>query len=237
MTKELRKHLQFDPESGEVLAAENDFAAIADEFVAAARGQGIELTGPNGLRTGLTWQVLQTALEVEMADHLGYDKHDPLGRNGGNSRNGSTPKTVRTEVGEVTVQIPRDRAGTFAPAVVPKYERRLAGFDEAVISLYAKGMTTGDIVNHLADVYGDEVSRDLVSKVTDQILNDMVDWQSRPLDSVYPVILIDAIVLKVRSGRVGNRPVYVAMGITVEGTATSSGCGSGPPAVRGRSSG
>ena len=228
MTKELRKHLQFDPESGEVLAAENDFAAIADEFVAAARGQGIELTGPNGLLTGLTWQVLQTALEVEMADHLDYDKHDPLGRNGGNSRNGSTPKTVRTEVGEVTVQIPRDRAGTFAPAVVPKYERRLAGFDEAVISLYAKGMTTGDTVNHLADMYGDEVSRDLVSKVTDQILNDMIDWHSRPLDSVYPVILIDAIVLKVRSGQVGNRPVYVAMGITVEGHRDVLGMWVGP---------
>ena len=228
MSKELQKHLRFDPDTGEVLAAENDFAAMAEELVAAAGGQGIELTGPNGLLTGLTRQVLQTALEVEMADHLGYDKHDPVGRNGGNSRNGSTPKTVRTEVGEVTVQIPRDRAGTFAPAVVPKYARRLAGFDEAVISLYAKGMTTGDIVNHLADVYGDEVSRDLVSKVTDQILNDMADWQSRPLDAVYPVILIDAIVLKVRSGQVGNRPVYVAMGITVDGHRDVLGIWVGP---------
>lgn len=228
MTKELQKHLRLDPDTGEVLAAENDFAAIADELVAAARGQGIELTGPNGLLTGLTRQVLQTALEVEMADHLGYDKHDPVGRNGGNSRNGSTPKTVRTEVGEITVQVPRDRAGTFAPAVVPKHARRLAGFDEAVISLYAKGMTTGDIVNHLADVYGDEVSRDLVSKVTDQIVNDMAEWQSRPLDAVYPVILIDAIVLKVRSGQVGNRPVYVAMGITVEGHRDVLGMWVGP---------
>lgn len=114
-----------------------------------------------------------------MADHLGYDKHDPVGRNGMNSRNGSTPKTLRTQIGEVTVQIPRDRSGTFEPAVVPKYARRLAGFDEAVISLYAKGMTTGDIVNHLSEVYGDEVSRDLVSKVTDQILNDMVDWWAK----------------------------------------------------------
>ena len=121
---------------------------------------------------------------------------------------------MRTEVGEITVQVPRDRAGTFSPALVPKYARRLAGFDGAVISLYSKGMTTGDIVNYLADVHGDEVSRDLVSKVTDQILTDMADWKSRPLD---PVILIDAIVLEVRSGRAANRPVYVAMGITLDG--------------------
>jgi len=182
MDKEIQKHVRVDPRTGELLYAENDFAAMAEELVAAARGQGIELAGSNRLLTGLTRQVLQTALEVEMADYFGYDKHDPVGRNGMNSRNGSTPKTVRTEVGEVTVQIPRDRAGTFPPAVVPRYARRLAGFDEAVISLYAKGMTTGDIVNHLADVYGDEVSRDLVFKVTDQILTDMVDWQSLPLD-------------------------------------------------------
>ena len=112
--------------------------------------------------------------------------------------------------------------------MVPKYAHRLAGFDEAVISLYAKGMTTGDIVNHLADVHGDEGSRDLVSKVTDQILNDVVDWQSRPLDSVYPVILIDAIVLKMRFGQVGNKPVYVAMGITVEGHRNVLGMWVGP---------
>ncbi len=121
MNKEIQKHVRFDPETGRPLPAETDFAAIAAELVEAARGQGIELTGPNGLLTGLTRQVLQTALEVEMADHLGYDKHDPVGRNGLNSRNGSTPKTVRTEIGEVTVQIPRDRQGTFEPAIVPKY--------------------------------------------------------------------------------------------------------------------
>ena len=175
-TRKFAKHVRVDPNTGELLYAENDFASIAEELVAAARGPGIELTGPNGLLTGLTRQVLQTALEVEMADHLGYDKHDPAGRNGSNSRNGSTPKTVRTEMGEITLQIPRDREGSFAPVVVPKHSRRLAGFDEAVISLYSIGMTTGDIVNHLADVYGDGVSRDLVSKVTDQILTDMVDW-------------------------------------------------------------
>ncbi len=228
MNTGIQKHISVDPDTGEVLPAVSDFTAMAQELVEAARGQGIELTGPDGLLTGLTRQVLQTALEVEMAEHLGYDKHDPVGRNSGNSRNGSTSKTLRTEVGEITVQVPRDRAGTFVPAVVPKHSRRLAGFDEAVISLYAKGMTTGDIVNHLSDVYGEEVSRDLVSKVTDQILVDLAEWQSRPLDPVYPVVLIDAIVLKIRSGQVGNRPVYVAMGIDLEGHRDVLGMWIGP---------
>ena len=141
---------------------------------------------------------------------------------------------MRTEVGEITVQVPRDRAGTFSPALVPKYARRLAGFDGAVISLYSKGMTTGDIVNYLADVHGDEVSRDLVSKVTDQILTDMADWKSRPLD---PVILIDAIVLEVCSGRAANRPVYVAMGITLDGHRDVLGMWVGAMGGRVRSSG
>lgn len=228
MNSEIQKHLRVDPETGEVLPPATDFSALAEELVASARGQGVELTGPDGLLTGLTRQVLQAALEVEMADHLGYEKHDPAGRNGSNSRNGSSPKTVRTEVGEVALQIPRDRAGTFDPIVVPKHSRRLAGFDEAVISLYAKGMTTGDITNHLAEVYGAEVSRDLVSKVTDQILVDMAEWQSRPLDPVYPVVLIDAIVIKVRAGQVANRPVYVAMGISVDGHRDVLGMWVGP---------
>jgi transposase-like protein len=228
MSKELSKNLRVDPETGEVLPSDADLSGIAAELVAAARGQGIELTGPNGLLTDLTRQVLQSALEVEMSEHLGYDRHDPTGRNGLNSRNGSSPKTVRTGIGEVTVQIPRDRDGTFTPATVPKHQRRLAGFDEAVISLYAKGMTTGDIVNHLQDVYGEEVSRDLVSKVTDQILVDMAEWQSRPLDAVYPVVLIDAIVLKIRAGQVANRPVYVAMGIGVDGHRDVLGMWIGP---------
>ena len=122
--------------------------------------------------------------------------------------------------------MPRDRAGTFSPAVVPKHQRRLAGFDDAVLSLYAKGMTTGDIANHLADIYGTEVSRDLVSRVTDAVIEEMQQWQSRPLDACYPVVLIDAIVLKIRDGQVANRPVYVAMGISVDGERDVLGCGS-----------
>jgi len=228
MNRDIQKHVRFDPETGRPLPAEADFAALAAELVESAKGQGIELTGPNGLLTGLTRQVLQRALEVEMSDHLGYDKHEVVGRNGDNSRNGSTPKTVRTEIGEVTVQIPRDRDGTFKPAIVPKYQRRIAGFDEAVISLYAKGMTTGDIQAHLSDVYGQDISRELVSKVTDRVLDDMQAWQARPLDSIYPVILIDAIVMKVRDGQVGNRPVYVALGIDLDGHRDVLGMWVGP---------
>ena len=205
-----------------------DMSDLAEQLVAAAAGQGIDLTGENGLLTALTRQVLQSALEVEMAHHLGYDKYDPQGRNGGNSRNGSTPKTMTTEIGKVTLDVPRDRENSYEPQIVRKHQRRLAGFDEAVISLYAKGMTTGDITRHLSDVYDTTVSRDLVSKVTDQVLGDMRAWQSRPLDPVYPVILIDAIVLKIREGNVANRPVYVALGINLDGYRDVLGLWVGP---------
>lgn len=143
------------------------------------------MSGEGGLLTGLTRQVLQSALEAELSAHLGYDEHDPIGRNRGNSRNGSTPKVVQTDIGTVTIAVPRDREGTFEPVTVPKHQRRLEGFAANVISLYAKGLTTGDIVNHLQDVYGTTISKDLVSRVTDQVLKDLRDWQSRPLDAVY----------------------------------------------------
>jgi putative transposase len=181
-----------------------------------------------GLLTGLTRQVLESVLGVEMAEHLGYEHSDPSGHGSGNSRSRTTSKTIRTDVGDVRIDVPRDRAGTFAPAVIPKHQRRLAGFDDAVLSLYAKGMTTGDVANHLVDIYGTDVSRELVSKVTDAVVTEMQDWQSRPLDRVYPVLLIDAIVLKVRGGQVANRPVYVAMGITVDGFRDVLGMWLGP---------
>jgi transposase-like protein len=188
---------------------------LAEQLVAQARASGIALTGPGGLLTGLTKQVLETALNAEMAEHLGHEHGGAPAA--ANVRNGYSAKTVRTEIGDVQIQVPRDRAGSFEPVMVPKHTRRLAGFDDAVISLYAKGMTTGDIVNHLSDVYGSEVSRDLVSKVTDAVVGQMQEWQSRPLDPVYPVLLIDCIFLKIRDGQVANRPVYVAMGITTDG--------------------
>ncbi len=207
-------------------AAAEPPAGLAEQLVAAARAQGLALTGPGGLLAGLTKQVLETALEAEMSEHLGHDRGERSAN--GNMRNGSSAKTVRTDIGDVRIAVPRDRAGTFAPAVVPKHARRLAGFDEAVLSLYAKGMTTGDITHHLADIYGTEVSRDLVSRVTDAVVEQMQQWQSRPLDSVYPVVLIDAIVLKIRDGQVANRPVYVAMGITVDGERDVLGLWVGP---------
>ena len=207
-------------------AVQPDLSALAEQLVAASRTRGVELTGPGGLLTGLTRQVLETALETELGEHLGHERGERSGS--GNVRNGSSHKTVRTDVGEVRISVPRDRAGTFSPAVVPKHSRRLAGFDDAVLSLYAKGMTTGDITSHLAGVYGTEVSRDLVSRVTDAVIEDMQQWQSRPLDACYPVLLIDAIVLKIRDGQVRNRPVYVAMGISVDGERDVLGLWAGP---------
>ena len=206
---------------------------LAEQLVAQAKASGMALTGPGGLLTGLTKQVLETALNAEMSQHLGHEhrgRPDPERNAGGNVRNGYGAKTVRTEIGDVQIQVPRDRAGTFEPVMVPKHERHLTGFDDAVISLYAKGMTTGDIVNHLQDVYGQSVSKDLVSRVTDAVLEAMVTWQNRPLDEVYPVILVDAIYVKIRdSGQVANRPVYVVMGITLDGERDVLGLWAGPP--------
>src|SRR5829696_6460988 len=190
---------------------------LAEELVERARVEGIKLVGPGGLLTGLTKTVLETALEVEMGDHLGYDRHDPAGRGSGNSRNGRTGKTVLTDVGPVRIEVPRDRAGTFDPAIVPKHARRLTGINEAICSLYAKGLTTGEIQAHLHDIYGMDVSRELVSKVTDAVVEAMIEWQNRPLDRVYPVLLIDAIQVRIRDGQVANRPIYVAVGITLDG--------------------
>src|SRR3954452_12159297 len=169
--------------------------AWAEELVARARDEGVELTGDNGLLTGLVRQVLQTGLEVEMSDHLGYERHAPQGKGTGNSRNGSYPKTVTTDIGKVDLRVPRDRNASFDPVTVPKGQRRLDGLSGNVVSLYAKGMTTGDIQAHLAQIYGTDISRDTISRITDAVVEDMVAWQNRPLDRVYPVVLIDAIVV------------------------------------------
>ncbi len=191
--------------------------ALAQELVERARSEGVELVGPGGLLTGLTKTVLETALDAEMEDHLGYAKHAVEGRDKGNSRNGMRSKTVLTEVGEVQINVPRDREGSFEPKIVQKRQRRLAGVDELVISLAAKGLTTGEIAAHLADVYGAEVSKDTISRITDAVLEEMTAWQNRPLDSVYPVVFIDAIHVKIRDGKVANRPVYTVVGVTLDG--------------------
>lgn len=190
---------------------------LAAELVERARAEGASLVGPEGVLSGLTKQVLEAALEAEMTEHLGYEKHDPAGRDGGNSRNGTRSKTVLTDVGPVEVEVPRDREGSFTPGIVPKRQRRLSGVDELVISLTAKGLTTGEISAHLAEVYGAEVSRDTISRITDRVVAEMSDWLSRPLERVYPVIFIDALVVKVRDGQVTNRPVYTAVAVTVDG--------------------
>jgi len=209
-------------------AGEVELADVADRLVAQARADGVELTGEGGLLTGLIQRVLQGALEAEMVEHLGYEPDAVEGNNTGNSRNGTYPKTVRTEVGDVDIMVPRDRNSTFDPVTVPKGSRRLSGLDDMVISLYAKGMTTSDIGAHLFDIYGQHVARDTISRITDSIVEDMVAWQSRPLDEIYPVIMIDAIVLKIRDGKVANRPVYVAMGINLDGERDILGMWIGP---------
>ena len=191
--------------------------ALAERLVEEARASGISLVGPGGLLAGLTKRVLETGLEVEMSEHLGYDRHAVEGRDGGNSRNGTRTKTVLTDVGPVSIDVPRDRDGSFAPATVRKRQRRLEGVDAMVISLSAKGLTTGEISAHLAEVYGASVSKETISKITDAVLADMGEWLARPLDRVYPVVFIDAIHLKVRDGQVANRAFYCAVGVTVDG--------------------
>jgi putative transposase len=183
-----------------------------------ARAEGLQLTGEGGLLSRLTKTVLEAALDGELDDHLGYAKHDPAGRNGENSRNGRRGKTVLTEVGPIEIAVPRDRDGTFEPKLVPKHQRRLTGIEDLVISLSAKGLTTGEIAAHLADVYGAQVSKQTISAITDRVLEGMAAWQSRPLDPVYPVIFIDCIHVKIREGNVANRPIYVALAVTVNGT-------------------
>lgn len=194
-----------------------DTQQLAQDLVARARSEGVDLVGPGGLLTGLTKTVLETALEAEMAEHLGYDKHDAAGRNGGNSRNGIRTKTVLTEVGPVEIEVPRDRDGSFEPVIVRKRQRRLDGIDQLVLSLTARGLTTGEIAAHFAEVYGATVSKDTISRITDKVVEEMLEWCNRPLDRVYPVIFIDAIVVKIRDGQVVNRPIYLVIGVTVNG--------------------
>jgi putative transposase len=168
--------------------------AAAKELVRQVRAQGMALTGPGGLLKALNKTVIETALEEEMAEHLGYDKHDPVGRTGGNSRNGKRAKTVLTDSGAVEVEVPRDRAGSFEPVIVAKRQRRLSNIDEIVLSLYARGLTTGDIAAHFAQIYGAQVSKDTISRITDRVIEEMQAWTSRPLEQVYAAVFIDAIV-------------------------------------------
>jgi putative transposase len=190
---------------------------LADQLLGKAQAEGVELLGPDGLLSQVTRAVLERALAEEMTAHLGYEKHDPAGRGSGNSRNGSTGKTLLTDVGAVDLAVPRDRAGSFDPRIVRKGQTRLEGFNDRIIALYARGMTTRDIRAHLREMYDVDVSPDLISRVTDGVLEELAEWQSRPLDRVYPVIFIDALMVKIRDGVVTNRAVYLAIGIDCEG--------------------
>jgi putative transposase len=201
-------------DDGQVDAADEE---MVRQLAERARAEGLSLTGPGGLLGRLTKVVLEGALEGEMDAHLGYARHDPAGRDGGNSRNGKRAKTVITDVGPVQVEVPRDRDASFEPRIVAKRQRRLGGVDDMVISLIAKGLTTGEVQAHLAEIYGVEVSRETISKITDRVLEGLAEWQSRPLDPVYAVLFIDVINVKIRDGNVANRPVYVALAVTANG--------------------
>ncbi|MGF6883717.1 hypothetical protein ABIA39_008300 [Nocardia sp. GAS34] len=194
-------------------------ALAAQELVRMAKEQGLSLTGPVGLLKQFTKTVLETALNEEMTDHLGFDKGQaPEERETSNVRNGTRPKTVLTETtGHVQIDVPRDRDSTFEPQIVKKRQRRLSGVDEIVFSLYAKGLTAREISAHFAEIYGASVSKETVSRITDKVIAEMQEWAARPLDQVYVAVFIDAIVVKVRDGQVANRPVYAAIGVTVNG--------------------
>ena len=192
--------------------------AAIDSLIADAEASGMGLDGTQGLFNQMTKAVLERALQIEMADHLGYEKGDPAGQGSGNSRNGMTDKSLITNSGPVQLNVPRDRAGTFEPKIVPKRTRRLGSVDDMILSLYARGVTTRDIKEHLAEVYGAEVSPGLISNVTDVVQDEITQWQTRPIDAVYPIVYIDAIVVKIREGgTVDNRAAHLAIGVDVDG--------------------
>lgn len=191
----------------------------AKELVRLAREQGLALTGPDGLLKQFTRSVLETALNEEMTEHLGHEKNRaPQDRDSTNVRNGTRAKTVLTEAtGHIEIDVPRDRDGSFEPQIVKKRQRRLTGVDEIVLSLYAKGLTSGEISAHFAEIYGASVSKETISRITDKVIEEMTDWANRPLNGVYAAIFIDAIVVKVRDGQVANRPIYAAIGVSLAG--------------------
>ena len=208
-----------DPPSAEELAA-------AKELVRQARAQGVALTGPGGLLKALTKTVIETALEEEMAEHLGYDKHDPVGRNRGNSRNGKRAKTVLTDSGEVAIEVPRDRDGSFEPVIVAKRQRRLSSIDEIVLSLYARGLTTGDIAAHFAEIYDAQVSKDTISRITDRVVEEMQAWTSRPLEPVYAAVVWTRSTSRSATARSPTGPSMPRSGSIWRARRTSWACGS-----------
>ena len=207
-----------EPRSTVEVAEALEASGMVDELLAQVDTGEVQLTGEGGLLPGLIKLALERGLAAELTDHLGYDKGDPAGRELPNARNGSTPKTVQSEAGPVQLRVPRDREGSFTPRLVPKGSRRLGGLDDIIISLYAGGMTLRDIQHHLASTLGTELSHETISKICHEVLDAVDEWQNRPLDAFYPVIFLDALVVKVKDGgHVRNKHAHIAIGVDMEG--------------------
>jgi putative transposase len=190
---------------------------LVEELLKLARNPA-DLFGPEGLFHRLKGALMERMLEAELTEHLGFERNAAEGRGKGNSRNGHTTKTVLTETGPVDVRVPRDRAGTFEPQLVAKYQRRLDGFDEKVLALYGRGMTVRDIQAHLRELYGTEVAPELISRVTDAVLEEARAWQARPLEATYAIVYVDALFVSIRdNGKVTKKAVYIALGTTLDG--------------------
>jgi putative transposase len=190
---------------------------LIDKLLADYKGPE-DLIGEQGLLKQLTKALVERAMNAELTHHLGYEKNDPGGRGSGNTRNGTSAKTLKGDFGETRIEVPRDRSGTFEPKIVAKHQTRFTGFDDKILSMYARGMTTREIQGHLEEIYGVEVSPSLISEVTDAVQEEVKAWQTRPLEALYPIVFLDALMVKMRhEGRVENRAVYVAIGIDLDG--------------------
>ncbi|MDG4665024.1 IS256 family transposase [Mycobacterium sp. 236(2023)] len=207
-----------EPMSGAEAMEALKSAGVLDDVLAKIDAGQLQLTGQGGFLAEMVKAVLERGLAAELTDHLGYEKGDPVGRELPNARNGFTPKTVASEVGDVGLAIPRDREGSFTPTLVPKGSRRLGGLDDMIISLYAGGMTIRDIQHHLATTIGTELSHETISKITDAVLDEVAQWQKRPLEELYPIVYLDALVIKIRDGhQVKNRAAHIAVGVDLDG--------------------
>jgi putative transposase len=190
---------------------------VIDQLLAGA-GSEEEIAGPGGLLAQLTKRLVERAMEVELTEHVGYEPHQEPPGGAGNQRNGTSPKTLITEHGKVAIDAPRDRDGSFEPKIVKKRQRRFVGFDEKILALYSRGLATRDIEAHLAEIYGVKVGRDLISRVTDAVMDDVREWAKRPLEDIYPIVFLDCMVIKIREGgSVQRRALYLALGVTLEG--------------------
>ena len=193
-------------------------AGLFDELMDRVDAGELTLTGEGGFLPEMVKAVLERGLAAELTEHLGYERGDPAGRGSPNSRNGTTPKTLATEVGNIGLDVPRDRTSTFEPRLVPKGARRAGGLDEMIVSLYAGGMTVRDIQHHLARTLGTELSHDTISTITDAVLDEVKAWQTRPLEELYPILYLDALVIKVRDGhQVRNKAAHIAVGVNLDG--------------------